>query len=174
VLRTSVTPRSVEAAARAKVASLEREAAVYEVHDMEDTAALTIAWPRFQMLLVGSFAGIALLLTIVGLYGLLAYSVMKRTREIGVRIALGASRSQILGSVLRQAAALIAAGLCIGIVAALAGSHLLQTMLYGLSEGRSLLLLLACILIVITGMLAAYLPARRAAGTDPMLALRSE
>jgi putative ABC transport system permease protein len=174
VLRTSVTPRSVEAAARAKVASLEREAAVYEVHDMEDTAAITIAWPRFQMLLVGSFAGIALLLTIVGLYGLLAYTVMKRTREIGVRIALGASRSQILGSVLRQAAALIAAGLGIGIVAALAGSHLLQTMLYGLSEGRSLLLLLACILIVITGMLAAYLPARRAAGTDPMLALRSE
>jgi putative ABC transport system permease protein len=173
-LRTSVPPRAVEAAARAAVMSLEPQAPVYEVREMEDLASAAIARPRFQMLLLGSFAGIALLLTVVGLYGVLAYSVMKRTREIGVRIALGASRSMVLGMVLREAMILLVAGLALGVAGAAASGHLLEKMLYGITPRNPLLLIVACCTITVTSLIAAYLPALRAASVDPLQALRVE
>jgi putative ABC transport system permease protein len=126
------------------------------------------------MLLLASFAGIALLLTVIGLYGVLAYSVLKRTREIGVRVALGASRRMVLGMVLKQAMLLVAAGVVLGLAGAFAAGKVLANMLYGISPRNPLLLAIACCSITVTAGLAAYLPARRAASIDPMQALRNE
>jgi putative ABC transport system permease protein len=141
---------------------------------MEDLLGEGIARPRFQMMLFASFAGIALLLTVIGLYGVLAYSVLKRTREIGVRVALGASRQMVLGMVLKHAMLLVAAGVVLGLAAAFAAGKVLANMLYGISPRNPLLLAIACCSITVTAGLAAYLPARRAALIDPMQALRNE
>lgn len=174
ILRTSVSPRAVESAARSTVASIDKQVPMYQARTMEELSYSAIAQPRFQMLLLGSFAAIALLLTVVGLYGILAYSVIQRTREIGVRMALGASRGAVLAMVLKRAVQLVTAGLVIGLAGAAAESYLLQTMLYGVHPNNALLLALACCLIVLTSMIAAYLPARRAASVDVVHALRTE
>jgi putative ABC transport system permease protein len=172
IIRSSVPP--TEAAIRAAVASIDKEAAVFDLRTMNDLLAEGIARPRFQMVLLSSFAVIALLLTLVGLYGVLAYSVLKRTREIGLRVALGASRNSILGMVLKQAMLLVALGVALGLAGAFAGGQVLSTMLYGMSPRNPFLLALACLAITVTAALAALLPARRAASIDPMQALRNE
>ncbi|PYT80619.1 MAG: hypothetical protein DMG40_11645 [Acidobacteria bacterium] len=129
------------------------------------------------MLLVGSFAAIAVLLIVIGLYGVLAYSVVRRTREIGMRIALGATRGAVLRMVLQRASRLVFAGLLVGLAGALAESYCLQKLLSTVSGVRpesTGLLLLACAAIVIASAMAAYFPARRAASIDVMQALRTE
>jgi len=156
------------------VASIDKQVPMYQVRTMEELSYSAIAQPRFQMLLLGSFAAIALLLTVVGLYGILAYSVIQRTREIGVRLALGASRGVVLTMVLKRAMQLVAAGLIIGLAGAAGEGYLLQTMLYGVHPNHVLLVGIACCLIVLTSMIAAYLPARRAASVDVVHALRTE
>ena len=174
VIKTSVPPAAMESSVRSAVASIDKEVPIYDVQPMEDLLAISIARPRFQMLLLASFAGIALLLTVVGLYGVLAYSVSKRTREIGVRVALGASRMMVQRMVLGQALLLVAAGVVLGLAGAFAASHVLTNMLYGVSPRNPLLLAIACCAITVTAGLAAFLPARRAASIDPMQALRNE
>jgi putative ABC transport system permease protein len=174
VMKTSVPPAAMESAVRAVVASIDKEIPIYDVQPMDDLLGAGIARPRFQMLLLASFAGIALLLTVVGLYGVLSYSVLKRTREIGVRVALGASRRMVLGLVLKQAMLLVAVGLVLGLAGAFAAGQFLTNMLYGVSPRNPLLLALACCAITLTAGLAAYLPARCAASIDPMQALRNE
>ncbi len=174
VLRTAVPPRDVESAARAALTSLDRQAPMYEVRTGEDLSARAIAAPRFLMVLMASFAAIALVLTVVGLYGVLSYAVARRRREIGVRIALGAGRREVLGLVFRQAVQLLAAGLILGLAGAAAGGRLLETMVYGIRPGDPFLLGGACCVLVITGLAAAYIPAARAASVDPMQTLRSE
>jgi putative ABC transport system permease protein len=174
VMKTSVPPAVMESAVRSAVASIDKEVPIYDVQPMEDLLAIGIARPRFQMLLLASFAGIALLLTVVGLYGVLAYSVSKRTREIGVRVALGASRMMVQRMVLGQALLLVAAGVVLGLAGAFAAGHVLTNMLYGVSPRNPVLLAIACCAITFTAALAAFLPARRAASIDPMQALRNE
>ena len=174
VLRTSVPPLAEESSVRAALASLERQAPIYEVRQMEDLASTAIARPRFIMLLVGSFAGIALLLTVVGLYGVLSYSVMKRTREIGVRIALGATRAEVVRMIIREAAFLLLMGLAVGLAGAIGCGQIIQKMLYGVKPGDPILLFTACCTITATSLIAAYVPAIRAASVDPLHALRVE
>jgi putative ABC transport system permease protein len=174
VMRTSVPTAAMESTIRLAVASIDKDVPIYNAQPMEDLLSAGIARPRFQMLLLASFAAIALLLTVVGLYGVLAYSVLKRTREIGVRVALGASRRMVLGMVLKQAMLLVAAGVALGLGAAFAAGQVLTNMLYGVSPRNPLLLAIACCAITLTAGLAAFLPARRAASIDPMQALRSE
>jgi ABC-type antimicrobial peptide transport system permease subunit len=161
-------------AARAVVAAMDRQIPVYHVRTMEDLSSSAIAQPRFQMLLLASFAVIALLLTLIGLYGILAYSVIQRTREIGVRMALGATRGGVLGMVLKRALQFVAFGLVIGLPGVTGEKYLLQSMFYGVRPNASVLVGVACGLIVLTGLMAAYLPARRAASVDVVTALRTE
>ena len=144
---------------------------VFQVRTMEELLSTEVTEPRFHTVLLGCFAGIALVLTMGGLYGVMAYSVARRTREIGVRIALGAPRSVVLSMVLGQALVLLAAGMGLGLAALLAADRLLRTMLFGISSLDPAVLGLSSLLVALTGLLAAYLPARRAAALDPMVAL---
>jgi ABC-type antimicrobial peptide transport system permease subunit len=141
---------------------------------MSELLSLQLAQPRFAMILLGAFAGLALILTLVGLYGVMAYSVSRRTREIGVRLALGAQRSAVLKMVLRDAAILLLAGIGVGAAASLASASVLKTMLYGAAPRDPLVLAVVCISVAFAGLLAAYIPAVRAASIDPTQALRSE
>jgi putative ABC transport system permease protein len=133
-----------------------------------------LSQPRFATVLLCAFAGLALVLTIVGLYGVMSYAVTRRTREIGVRMALGAERGAVLAMVLRDAARLLGAGILLGIAAALGSASVLQGMLYGTGSRNPAVLALVCATVALAGIGAASVPAWRAAKVDPMVALRYE
>ena len=174
VVRTSVDPMSLEPAVRQLVSSMDRDVPMTEVRTMAELQSMQLAQPRFAMILLGAFAALALILTVVGLYGVMAYSVSRRTREIGVRLALGAPRSAVLKMVLWDAAILLGAGIGIGIAASLASASVLKSMLYGTAPRDPLVLAMVCLSVALAGLLAAYIPAFRAASIDPTRALRSE
>jgi putative ABC transport system permease protein len=174
VVRTAADPLRIEPAVRSVIASLDKQLPVYEVRTLESILSTGVAVPRFLLFLLGSFAVIALLLTAVGLYGVMAYSVARRTRELGVRIAMGASSREILGMVLKKAMLLVLVGIGIGLGGVLAAGRLVRGMLFVVGAGNPALPAAACCVVALTAALAAYLPARRAASTDPMQALRSE
>jgi putative ABC transport system permease protein len=174
VVRTSVEPRSLEPTLRQLVSSLDRDVPVTEVHTMRELMFSELSQPRFSMVLLGAFAGLAVVLTVVGLYGVMTYSVARRTREIGVRMALGAQRGAVLKMVLHDASILLAAGIGVGLAASLLSASVLQSMLYGTGSHNPTVLVLVCLAIALAGLIAAYIPAFRAASIEPMQALRSE
>jgi predicted permease len=174
VLRTAVPPLEVESAVRAALASLDRQVPMRQIRTGEGLSAAMMAPARFQTVLMGSFAAIALLLTVTGLYGVLSYMVAKRRREIGVRIALGAGRGGVIGIVLRRAALLVTAGLILGSAGAFGVGRLLSNVLFGVPAGIPIIVAGACCVMAITTSVAAFVPAARAASVDPIEALRSE
>jgi ABC-type antimicrobial peptide transport system permease subunit len=153
---------------------MDKDIPVTDARTMPELMSLQLSQPRFAMVLLGAFAGLALLLTVVGLYGVMTYSVSRRTREIGVRLALGAQRPVVLRMVLREAAILLSAGIVIGLAASLAGGSVLKTMLYGSTARDPLVLTAVCIVVALAGLFSAYLPALRAAAIEPMEALRTD
>ena len=174
MLRTDVPPRVLESAVREQMAALDSMVPVFQVSTMEELLSAQVSEPRFYTVLFGCFAGIALLLAVVGLYGVMAYSVTRRTREIGVRLALGADRSAVLSMVMKQAMVLLVVGLGLGLATSLATGRFLRSMLYSVSAANPAILGFAGLLVGLTGLLAAYLPARQATRVDPMVALRCE
>jgi len=174
VVRTQMDPLSLEPEVRNLVASMDPNIPITDVRTMRERVALELAQPRFAMVLLSAFAGLALILTLVGLYGVMAYSVARRTREIGVRLALGAPRMMVLQMVLRQAAVLVTIGTALGVAGTLASAPLLRAFLFGTGERNPDVLALVCGLVALTGLLAAYLPARKAMQVDPSTALRYE
>ena len=174
VLRTAIPPAEVAPAVRAALAGLDQEAPMYKIRTGEELSAAAIAGPRFFTALMSGFAAIALSLTVAGLYGVLSFSVARRRREIGVRIALGAGRRPVLGLVLREAMGLVVLGIMLGAAGGVGAERLLKNAAAGVRAGDPIFLAAACVIMVIASLAAAYLPAARAASVDPIQALRTE
>ena len=144
------------------------------VRVFEEYLARALARPRFNALLLSIFAGTALLLTAIGIYGVMAYSVSQRTSEIGIRIALGAGKSSIFRLVVGQAMVLVAISLAVGLVGALAATRLLNSLLFGIGASDPITFIAIVLLVSAVAFVAAWLPARRATRVDPIIALRAE
>jgi putative ABC transport system permease protein len=140
----------------------------------DEYIARSLARPRFNALLLSIFAGVALLLTAIGIYGVMAYSVAQRTNEIGIRIALGAAQSSIFRLIVGQAMALVGISVLIGIAGAFAATRLLSSMLFNVGAWDPLTFGSIVVLISVVAFLAAWLPARRASRVNPIIALRAE
>jgi putative ABC transport system permease protein len=141
---------------------------------MTDIVSRSLSWRRFAMVLMSVFATIALVLTCVGIYGVVAYSVAQRVHEIGVRVALGARPAGVVALVVRQGIRPAVAGLAVGLIGALSLSRLLASMLYGVGPRDPASLAAVAAVLTTVAALACYLPARRAARVDPLVALRSD
>ncbi|MGH9738254.1 MAG: FtsX-like permease family protein, partial [Candidatus Acidiferrales bacterium] len=147
---------------------------VYEVKTMNSIISDSLAARRFSMILLAIFAALALLLSCIGIYGVISYLVAQRTHEIGVRMALGAQPSQVLRLILGQGAKMALLGIAIGLVASLALTRLMTKMLFGVSAYDPLTFLGVAALLIVVALAACYIPARRAMRVDPMIALRYE
>jgi putative ABC transport system permease protein len=154
--------------------AMDPEAPLYRVKTMDDYLALDLGRARFQTVLLGLFAGIALLLTAVGLYGVMAQSVAQRTQEIGIRMAMGATREDVRGMVLRHATFLSFTGTAIGVVSALALARVIESLLYQIPPRDPTTYVGVCAILALVALLASYVPALRATRLDPMVALRYE
>jgi predicted permease len=173
-VRTSLPPEKIIPELRSILRKASPEFDGVPIRTMDQIVEDSYGSQRLAAHLLEIFGGSALLLCIAGLYGLLAYIVSQRTREMGVRIALGAQRGNVLWLVLRQAGGMVIVGIVIGMLLAVAGGKLIQSYLYGVSTHDAWTLSLVALLLLLSGMLAAYLPARRAAGVNPVEALRAE
>jgi putative ABC transport system permease protein len=174
VMRTSGDPQSYVAAVRKEVQALDKNLAISSVQTMEQVVADSIAVPRFVLLLFGSFATVALLLAGLGIYGVMAYSVTQRTHEIGIRVALGAQRRNVLALVVGQGMKLAVIGLGIGLVASFGLTRLMSKLLFGISPTDPFTFAAIALLLAAVAFVACWLPARRATRVDPMIALRYE
>jgi ABC-type antimicrobial peptide transport system permease subunit len=174
VLRTGPDPMSVVSAVRAQVAGPTEDQPIFGVQTMEQMISVSLAERRFAMLLLVIFASTALVLAAVGIYGVMSYAVSRRTHELGVRMALGASRHEILSLVVREGMALAAAGMTVGLVAALGLTRWMASLLYGVRPADPETLALALLLLGGIALLACYIPAWRATKVDPLVALRYE
>jgi putative ABC transport system permease protein len=171
-IRTSTNPRSLERAVRAAVAELDRDLPLVNLRTMDELMTEAVAPPRFRTVLVSMFAVVGLLLAAIGIYGVMAYAVTERTHELGVRIALGADRGDVLRMVLGEAAWLAGGGVALGIAGALGATRLIQTLLFGVTATDVVTFTGIALLLASTALVASYLPARRATRVDPMVALR--
>jgi predicted permease len=174
LLRTSQSPSSLRHAVEGALRSADANVAIGEVRSMEQVLSFSIAFQRFLMTLMTIFAGLSLVLACVGLYGVISYSVSRRTRELGIRMALGATRPDILLAVIRQGLRLTLIGTAAGLVAAFGLSQALRSVLFGVKPSDPSTFVGASLLLVAVALLAGFIPARRATKIEPTVALRHE
>jgi putative ABC transport system permease protein len=161
-------------AVRAQVTALNKDQAVFNVRTLEQAVARSVAARRFSMMLLTVFAVVALALASLGIYGLMSYAVAQRTREIGVRMALGAQASDVLKLVVREGMKLALVGVTLGLVASLALTRTMKNLLFGVSATDPATFSAIALLLTLVALLAALVPARRATKVDPLVALRCE
>ena len=173
-VRSAADPDSIVSAVRAQIRDVDPDQPLYHVATLQQVLSESLAPRRFNMLLLGIFAGIALPLATVGIYGVMAFSVTQRTHEIGIRMALGAQKGDVLRMVVGQGLKLALIGVAIGIAGALALTRFLSSLLYGVKPTDPLTFVAVSLILTAVALLASYMPARRATKVDPMVALRYE
>jgi putative ABC transport system permease protein len=173
-LRGRVSSAAIPEQVREQVRAVDRTLPVFGAQTLNETISDSLSQRRFSMEMIGLFALTALLLAALGIYGVISYLVTERTHEIGIRLALGAQRRNILGIVLGQGLRLALTGAVVGLACALIISHLMASLLYGVRPTDPLTFLIVALLFLAVALLACYVPARRAMNVDPMIALRYE
>jgi len=174
LLRTAVDPLTLQAAVRRQIQTVDREAPTSDIRTMEQYLAASVAPRRFNLWLLTVFAGAALVLAATGLYGVISHGVAQRRREIGIRMALGARRSDVLKLVIGQGMGLTLAGVALGLLSAYALTRWMESLLFRVRATDPLTFVLIAVLLMLVALLACYIPARRATRVDPMVALRYE
>jgi predicted permease len=174
VIRTTGNPLALSAAVRDEMSRIDPSAPVMGLRSMEQLVGRAVAPQRFNMSLLGLFAALGLVLAAVGIYGVMAYGVSQRTREIGLRVALGAQESDVMKMVVKQGMMMAMLGIAIGLIAAFALTRMMEKLLLGVSATDPLTFVVITLLLTIVALLACYIPARRAARVDPMVALNRD
>ena len=174
VVRTAGDPMALAGAVRSEVRSLDPNIPVANIRPMTEVVAASLATPRLTGFLMGTFAAIALTLAAVGIYGVLSYLVARRTHEIGIRLAVGADRSQVLALVLKQGLTLAGAGIAVGMIAAFVLTRLMQSLLYQVGPSDPITFSVVTVALIVVSLLASALPAYRATRVSPLIALRTE
>jgi putative ABC transport system permease protein len=174
VVRTASDPQGMIHALRAEFQQLDANLPVYNIKTMNEHMSLPLFPARVAAILLGSFGVLALILAAIGIFGVMSYAVSQRTREIGIRMALGSSATDIVKLVVGHGLKLIVLGMAIGLAGAFAGTRLMSSLLYGVSATDSVTFAFIAVLLTAVALLACYLPARRATKVDPIIALRCE
>jgi len=173
-VRTQIDPQSLTTALRGAVNEIDKDVPVYRPRTLADYRAQSIAQPRLNAMLVGLFALIAVLLAAAGIFGVMSYSVTQRTQEIGIRLALGAQRGDVLRLVIVQGMRFVGAGVILGLIGAFASTHLLQSLLFGVGATDLPTMFVVTLILTAVAFVACLIPARRATHVDPIQALRTE
>ena len=174
VLRTNAEPAAMVASVRNEVRNMDRDQPIFNVKTMEDMLHDSVAQPRFRTLLFAIFAGLAVVLAATGLYGVIAYSVNQRINELGVRMALGARKSDVLKLIVGQGAQLAGIGIVIGLILAFAVMRVISKLLFGVEATDPATFAGTSALILVVALAASYIPALKAMKVDPVIALRCE
>ncbi|HMF58166.1 MAG TPA: ABC transporter permease, partial [Pyrinomonadaceae bacterium] len=174
VVRTENDPLSLAPAVRSRILEVDKNQPVYNIATMEQLLTKSTAQPRFSTLLLGIFALLALCLAAIGIYGVMSYNVTQRTHEIGVRMALGAQMRDVMKLIIRQGMKMVLVGVALGLLGAIAITRVMKSLLFGVTATDPLTFAVVAVLLTMVALLACYLPARRAAKVDPLVALRYE
>jgi putative ABC transport system permease protein len=174
VMRSTNDPSSLARSIQQAVQSLDKDIPVYRIITLDQYLGMAVAQPKFNALLLSLFGGLALALTAIGLYGVMAYSVAQRAQEIGIRVALGAQTGDVLKMVLRQGLKLTALGLLIGLAAAYALTRYMQSLLFGVKATDPLTFAAIALLLIAVAFVACWIPARRGTKVDPLIAIKYE
>jgi putative ABC transport system permease protein len=174
VAKTKVEPAAMAAPIRQQVWSLDKDQPVFDVHTMREVRAISLALYSFSSVMLGIFAGVALLLAAIGIYGVMFYAVTQRTQEIGIRMALGARAMDVLKLVIKNGMSLALIGVAVGLAGAYALTRLLASLLFGVTPTDVVTFSIVTLGLLLIALLACYIPARRATKVDPLVALRYE
>jgi putative ABC transport system permease protein len=174
VVRSTMGTSAVVGAIRTVTHAIDKNLPVTDILSLPDALNESVAQPRFRTLLLGLFGAIALMLAAVGIFGVISYSVSRRTHELGIRVALGAQPSSVLAMILRETLALTLIGIAVGVPCTIATARLITHLLFNVTPYDLVTLALTSLVLVAVGALASYIPARRAVKVDPMVALRHE
>ena len=174
VLHTSAPPAAITPQVRRALAKIDSTLPLYSIRSMDEVVSGQAQGQQFLSTLVGSFAALAALLACIGIYGVISYLVTQRTREIGIRMSLGAGRSRVLAGILREGMTLAALGLLLGVAGSYAAGKLLRTLLHEVQPGDPAIVAATALLLALVTAIGCFIPARRAARVDPIIALRYE